>query len=189
MHRMGTLPCSTSVEFLTWRDKSLCDEMLDEFGLIEQPDCTLDRIVSGRLSLDDNQETAVGRHLPASSLGVAAVMDHFNKQFSIAAPSSSGRIIAIASAHHRLIDMYLFPNGDGRFSRFMYHAVDFSVGFGGQASRSASRGLARRLTYRGEYKRMMELADSLGYGDSDGWKNLADAALNIFYRVVPKGDV
>ena len=180
MHRKGTLPRPTSVEFLTWVHKSFYDEMPEEFRVIEHPDGTQEPIVPGRMRQDDDREVAVGRHLPPSSSRVAAFMDHFDKRFQIAARSSSGRIIAIASAHHRLNYIHPFPDGNGRVSRLMSHAMALTAGIGGQGLWSVSRGLARGLTDRGEYKRMMDLADSPRRRDRDGRGNLSEAALKTF---------
>jgi Fic family protein len=58
-----------------------------------------------------------------SSSRVAVFMDHFDKRFQIAARSASCRIIAIASAHHRLNYIHPFPDGNGRVSRLMSHAM------------------------------------------------------------------
>jgi hypothetical protein len=49
MHRKGTLPRPTSVEFLTWVHKSFNDEMPDEFRIIEHPDGTNEPIVPGHI--------------------------------------------------------------------------------------------------------------------------------------------
>ena len=136
MHRKGTLPRPTSVEFLTWVHKSFYDEMPDEFRVIEHPDGTQEPIVPGRMRQDDDREVAVGRHLPPSSSRVAAFMDHFDKRFQIAARSSSGRIIAIASAHHRLNYIHPFPDGNGRVSRLMSHAMALITWAGPQVNRS-----------------------------------------------------
>ena len=136
MHRIGTLPRPTSVEFLTWVHKSFYDEMPDEFRVIEHPDGTQKPIAPGRMRQDDDREAAVGRHLPPSSSCVAAFMDHFDKRFQIAARSSSGRIIAIASAHHRLNYIHPFPDGNGRVSRLMSHAMALITWAGPQVNRS-----------------------------------------------------
>lgn len=107
-------------------------------------------------------------------------MDHFDKRFQIAARSASGRIIAIASAHHRLNYIHPFPNGNGRVSRLMSHAMALTAGIGGQGLWSVSRGLARGLADSGEYKRMMDLADTPRRGDRDGRGNLSRAALKTY---------
>lgn len=150
MHRNGTLPRPTSIEFLTWVHKTFYDEMPDEFRVIEHPDEAQETIVPGRMRQEGDPEVAVGRHLPPSSSRVAAFMEHFDKRFQIAARSSSGGIFAIASAHHRLNYIHPFPDGNGRVSRLMSHAMALMAGIGGQGLWPISRGLARGLTDRGE---------------------------------------
>lgn len=180
MYREGSLPRPTSVAFLTWVHKAFYDEMPDEFRRIEHPDGTSEPIIPGRMRQERDSEVAVGRHLPPSSGRVAAFMDHFDKRFQIAARSASGRIIAIASAHHRLNYIHPFPDGNGRVSRLMSHAMALEAGIGGQGLWSVSRGLARGLADRGEYKRMMDLADTPRRGDRDGRGNLSEAALKSY---------
>jgi Fic family protein len=180
LHREGTLPRPTSVAFLTWVHKAFYAEMPDEFRRIEHPDGTSEPIIPGRMRQEGDIEVAVGRHLPPSSGRVAAFMDHFDKRFQIAARSASGRIIAIASAHHRLNFIHPFPDGNGRVSRLMSHAMALEAGIGGQGLWSVSRGLARGLADRGEYKRMMDMADTPRRGDRDGRGNLSQAALKTY---------
>ena len=179
-HRAGRLPRPTSLPFLTWVHRTFYEEMPDEFRVIDHPDGTREPIVPGRLRQAGDADVSVGRHLPPSSARVAAFMDHFDKRFQIAEGSASGRIIAIASAHHRLNYIHPFPDGNGRVSRLMSHAMALTAGIGGQGLWSVSRGLARGLTDRGEYKRMMDLADSPRRGDRDGRGNLSEAALATF---------
>jgi len=180
MHREGLLLRPTSVAFLTWVHKAFYDEMPDEFRRIEHPDGSTEPIIPGRIRQEGDSEVAVGRHLPPSSGRVAAFMDHFDRRFQIAARSASGRIIAIASAHHRLNYIHPFPDGNGRVSRLMSHAMALEAGIGGHGLWSVSRGLARGLTDRGEYKRMMDMADSPRRGDRDGRGNLSEAALKTY---------
>ena len=154
--------------------------MPDEFRGIEHPDGTREAIIPGHMPQEGDKVVAVSRHMPPSSSRVAAFMDHFDKRFQIAAPSPSGRIIAIASAHHRPNYIHPFPDGNGRVSRLMSHAMALSAGIGGQGLWSVSRGLARGLADRGEYKRMMDLADSPRRGDRHGSGNLSEAELKTF---------
>ena len=149
MHRNGTMPVPTSVAFLTWVHQAFYDKMPEEFRVIEHPDGTQEPIIPGRMRQDGDSEIAVGRHHPPSSARVAAFMDHFGKRYQIAARSASGRIIAIASAHHRLNYIHPFPDGNGRVSRLMSHAMALNAGIGGQGLWSISRGLARGQRDRG----------------------------------------
>ena len=180
MQRNGTMPVPTAVEFLAWVHQAFYNEMPEELRVIEHPDGSQEPIVPGRMRQDGDSEVAVGRHHPPSSVRVAAFMDHFDKRFQIATRSASGRIIAIASAHHRLNFIHPFPDGNGRVSRLMSHAMALNAGIGGQGLWSISRGLARGLKDRGEYKQMMDHADSPRHGDRDGRRNLSEAALKTF---------
>lgn len=180
MYLSGSLPRPTSVEFITWVHKVFYDEIPDEFRVVLHPDGTQEPIIPGRMRQEGDGEVKVGRHQPPSSSRVTAFMDHFDKRFQIAERSSSGRIIAIASAHHRLNYIHPFPDGNGRVSRLMSHAMALAAGIGGHGLWSVSRGLARGLADRGEYKRMMDMADSPRRGDHDGRGDLSEEALKTF---------
>jgi len=179
-HAKGELPPPTSTEFLTWVHRAFYEEMPEEFRYVEHPHGTRAEIIPGRMRSSSDTEVAVGRHQPPSSARVADFMAHFDKRFRSAERSASGRIIAIASAHHRLNYIHPFPDGNGRVSRLMSHAMALRAGVGGQGLWSVSRGLARGLEDRGEYKRMMDHADSPRRGERDGRGNLSEAALRDF---------
>jgi Fic family protein len=92
----------------------------------------------------------------------------------------ASRIMAVAAAHHRLNYIHPFPDGNGRVSRLMSHAMAHLAGIGAHGLWSISRGLARDLESRGEYKRMMDHADMPRQGDLDGRGNLSQRALADF---------
>lgn len=129
---------------------------------------------------DPQQEVAVGRHLPPSSKVVSDFMAYFEQRFRLAEMRTAARIVAIAIAHHRLNYIHPFPDGNGRVSRLVAHAMALSAGIGAHGLWSISRGLARGLTDRSEYKRMMDLADSPRQGDLDGRGNLSLKALEEY---------
>jgi hypothetical protein len=62
----------------------------------------------------------------------------------------------------------------------MSHAMALRAGIGAHGLWSVSRGLARGLDSRGDYKRMMDHADSPRQGDLDGRGNLSRRALAEF---------
>src|SRR2546423_13109889 len=64
----------------------------------------------------------------------------------------------------------------------MSHAMGYSAGIAAHGLWSISRGLARGLKSRGEYKTMMDRADAPREGDLDGRGNLSRAALIEFTR-------
>jgi Fic family protein len=107
-------------------------------------------------------------------------MAHFSKRFAVAENRASQRIIAIAAAHHRLTYIHPFIDGNGRVSRLLSHAMIHKGGIGGMGLWSISRGLARGLKDKSEYKRMLNYADSPRQGDRDGRGNLSESALKDF---------
>jgi Fic family protein len=86
----------------------------------------------------------------------------------------------MAAAHHRFNYIHPFPDGNGRVSRLMSHAMAWSAGIAAGGLWSISRGLARGLESRAEYKQMMDLADTPRQGALDGRGNLSEQALIEF---------
>ena len=113
MHRNEALPSPTSVAFLTRIHRVFYEEMPEDFRFVAHPDGRYEQIVPGRMRQEGDAEVAVGRHRPPSSARVADFMAYFEQRFEAAERSASGRIIAIASAHHRLNYIHPFPDGNG----------------------------------------------------------------------------
>jgi Fic family protein len=154
--------------------------MPNEFRFIEKPDGTRVEIIPGAFRSTSDHDVVVGKHHPPSPDRVLAFMEYFQMRFAGAEKQASQRIIAIASAHHRFNYVHPFPDGNGRVSRLMSQAMALRAGIGGNGLWSISRGLARGLKDRSEYKLMMDLADSPRQGDRDGRGNLSEAALIRF---------
>jgi len=125
-------------------------------------------------------DVAVGRHQPPSSARVAEFVDYFASRYRFADMGKASRIIAIAAAHHRFNFIHPFPDGNGRVSRLMSHAMAWEAGIASHGLWSISRGLARGLDSRAEYKQMMDLADTPRAGGIDGRGNLSQRALVEF---------
>lgn len=125
-------------------------------------------------------DVAVGRHLPPSSVRVDAFMEAFERRYRFAGMGKATRVVAMAAAHHRFNYIHPFPDGNGRVSRLMSHAMGLSAGIGAHGLWSVSRGLARGLSRRAEYKEMMDHADTPRQGDLDGRGNLSLRALGEF---------
>jgi Fic family protein len=122
----------------------------------------------------------VGRHIPPASDRVADFMAHFEARFRFDRLGKAAQIMAIAAAHHRFNYIHPFLDGNGRVSRLMSHAMAHKAGIGAHGLWSVSRGLARGLQSRSEYKQMMDHADMPRQGDLDGRGNLSERALGEF---------
>jgi Fic family protein len=125
-------------------------------------------------------DVAVGRHEPPSSERVPDFMEYFAARYRLAPLGTAGRLMAMAAAHHRFNYIHPFPDGNGRVSRLMSHAMALVAGVGAHGLWSISRGLSRGLASRSEYKLMMDYADTPRQGDLDGRGNLSLSALNEF---------
>jgi Fic family protein len=137
-------------------------------------------MVPGEWRSAPEHDVAVGRHQPPSSVVVDGFMRHFADRYRFDSLGRAGRIIAMATAHHRLNYIHPFPDGNGRVSRLMSHAMAWQAGIAAHGLWSVSRGLARGLASRTEYKQMMDLADTPRQGDLDGRGNLSQRALIEF---------
>jgi len=125
-------------------------------------------------------DVAVGRHQPPESRQVASFMSYFAERYRFDRLGKASRILAIPASHHRLAYIHPFPDGNGRVARLMSHAMAHIAGIGAHGLWSISRGLARGLEGGGEYRRMMDHADTPRQGDLDGRGNLSQRALAEF---------
>ena len=178
-HLDGTLDEPTSAAFAKWLHAEFYRDAPAEMLLVKGNGRTIE-MTPGEFRRRPEEEVSVGRHLPPSSDRVEAFMDHFAERYRFDRLGEAERIVAIAAAHHRFNYIHPFPDGNGRVSRLMSHAMALKAGIGAHGLWSISRGLARGIADRGEYKLMMDHADSPRGGDLDGRGNLSLRALNEF---------
>lgn len=175
----GKLGEPASVEFIKWLHlefyRGAPEEMLRIRGKAAEFIMT-----PGAWRSEPQHDVAVSRHVPPSSDRVDDFMRYFEQRYAFKPLKTAGRIMAIAAAHHRFNYIHPFPDGNGRVSRLMSHAMAQLAGIGSHDLWSISRGLARGLKTPSEYKRMMDLADTPRQGDLDGRGNLSLKALNEF---------
>lgn len=175
--RLGKMSVPTSVAFLSEVHKRFYEEMPESLRVMEGTDIP---VVPGQFRRDGDREVAVGQHLPPSSPAVAGFMAYFEKRFAVIEKEPGINIIAAASAHHRFNYIHPFLDGNGRVGRLMSHAMFQRYGVGSGGLWSISRGLARGLKDRGEYKQMMAVADAPRDNDLDGHGNLSLRTLTDF---------
>ena len=178
-HLQGTLGEPAEASFVRWlHEQFYVDASVEHLTITRTGGSYL--MQPGVFRHEQKHDNVVGRHVPPSSAVVPAFMDYFEQRFRLKPLGAAARIAAIAIAHHRLNFIHPFPDGNGRVSRLMAHAMALQSGIGAHGLWSMSRGLARGVSERGEYKRMMDVADSPRRNDLDGRGNLSLEALEQF---------
>ena len=179
MHAAGTLEDAASRNFIHWLHKEFYKELPESMLYMERKDLKI-RIVPGEFRSKPIHDVSVGRHQPPESNVVETFMEYFEKRYSFEDLGKGMRLAALGAAHHRFNYVHPFPDGNGRVSRLMSHAMSLHAGIGACGLWSVSRGLARGLESRQDYMRMMDHADMPRQGDLDGRGNLSLKALNTF---------
>lgn len=175
----GVLPAPASRDFLRWLHREFYSDAPESMLFIQTPERVV-RMTPGEWRTDVGHDVAVGRHVPPASARIADFMRYFEERFALDRMGRAAQIMAMASAHHRFNYIHPFPDGNGRVSRLMSHAMAAVSGIGARGLWSVSRGLARGLESRTDYKRMMDYADTPRQGDLDGRGNLSQKALQEF---------
>jgi Fic family protein len=173
------LPEPASADFLRWLHREFYRDAPETMLHVRGAGREF-TMAPGEWRSQPEHDVAVGRHVPPSSGEVSDFMRYFADRYRFDPMGKAGRIIAMAAAHHRFNYIHPFPDGNGRVSRLMSHAMAWRADIAAHGLWSISRGLARGLASRGEYKQMMDLADEPRQGDLDGRGNLSLKALVEF---------
>jgi Fic family protein len=146
----------------------------EELLWVEDPD-TGERlkVVPGELR---HRDVKVGQHAAVSPGAIPRLLAHFERTYRHLGKTDA--ILAAAAAHHRLLWIHPFLDGNGRVARLMSHAMLLeTLDTGGIWS--VARGLARNVaTYRGHLAR----CDLPRRNDLDGRGSLSEEALADFTR-------
>jgi Fic family protein len=175
----GKLPEPASMEFIRWLHREFYSDASKEMLTIRGAEREF-VMEPGAWRSGAEHDVAVGRHVPPSSDRIQDFMQYFERRYDFKPLKQAGRIMAMAAAHHRFNYIHPFPDGNGRVSRLMSHAMAQLAGVGAHGLWSISRGLARGLKRPSEYKTMMDVADTPRQGDLDGRGNLSQRALGEF---------
>ena len=121
-------------------------------------------------------DAKVGRHTAISPGALPRFMRRFEERF--AGLKDFEAILAAGPAHHRLLFIHPFSDGNGRVTRLMsYATLHRTLDTGGLWS--IARGLARR---EDEYKKHLAACDEIRRGNLDGRGHLGEAALSDFTK-------
>jgi len=164
----------TSPDYIIWLHKEFCGRLPEELLWVQNPDTGRRlRVVPGELRTGWVQ---VGSHIPPEAEALPSFLDRFAKAYDGRRLSKLKRIIAVAAAHHRLLWMHPFYDGNGRVARLMSHASLQRCGVG-SGLWSVARGLARNVS---DYKALLMAADEPRRGDLDGRGALSTRTLVQF---------
>jgi len=130
-------------------------------------------VVPGELR---HRDVMVGRHVSVSPAAVPRFLARFEQVYGRLGKTET--IISVAAAHHRLLWIHPFLDGNGRVARLMSHAMLLETLNTG-AIWSVARGLARRVD---EYKGHLAACDLKRRNDLDGRGNLSEENLAKFVR-------
>ena len=145
-----------------------------ELLIVSEPDTGEEIVmVPGDLRLRD---VRVGRHIPVSPGAVPRFLARFEETYGNLGRSET--IMTAAAAHHRLLWIHPFLDGNGRVARLMSHAVLLEVLDTGGIW-SVARGLAHNET---AYKDHLMACDQPRRNDLDGRGPRSEEALASFTR-------
>ncbi|MGD1102420.1 MAG: Fic family protein [Terriglobia bacterium] len=130
-------------------------------------------VVPGELR---QRDVKVGNHVPVSPGALPRFLERFAQAYGNIGKTES--VISTAAAHHRLVWIHPFMDGNGRVARLMSHAMMLDTLDTG-AVWSVARGLARHVS---EYKTLLANCDLPRRNDLDGRGSLSEEALADFTR-------
>jgi Fic family protein len=151
-----------------------CTLLPDELLWIENPDTGERlRVIPGQLR---DRDVRVGQHIPISPGAIPRFLARFENAYDRLGRTE--KILSAAAAHHRLLWIHPFLDGNGRVARLVSHATLLeTLDTGGMWS--VARGLARNVA---PYKSHLADCDQPRRSDLDGRGNLSEEALVAFTR-------
>lgn len=168
----GGLVSPTSPEGLRAVHRHFCELLPSELLVVRDPSSGREiPVIPGEFREDDVQ---VGRHIAISPGAVPRFLDRFHAVYCDLGRIDS--ILAAACAHHRLLWVHPFADGNGRVARLMsYGMLKDALDTGGLWS--VARGLARDDK---KYKHHLAACDLPRRNDLDGRGNLSEEELAKF---------
>lgn len=170
----GVTGRSTTMAGIREIHNRFCTLLPDALRWVETPDTRARvEVFPGALRTCDVE---VGRHVSISPGAVPRFLTRFERVY--AGMGKTDAILSAAAAHHRLLWIHPFLDGNGRVARLMSHASLLeTLDTGGVWS--VARGLARNVQ---TYKNHLASCDLPRRNDLDGRGNLSQESLAAFTR-------
>ena len=152
--------------------RRFCEELPENLLWAEDPESKERlKVAPGELRRSD---VKVGIHIPVSPIAVPRFLHRFEEVYDRLGKTET--ILATAAAHHRLLWIHPFLDGNGRVTRLLSHATLLEALDTG-AVWSIARGLARNVD---AYKTHLAACDQTRRNDLDGRGNLSEENLVDF---------
>jgi Fic family protein len=169
-----TVDQAVSPEGIIELHRRFCEALPEDLLWVDNPDTgERARVVAGELR---RQDVKVGQHIAVSPGALPRFLDRFGAGYG--GLGTVDRLVSTAAAHHRLLWMHPFLDGNGRVARLMSHAMLLGLLDTG-AVWSVARGLARNVS---QYKALLAHCDSARRNDLDGRGALSEEALAALTR-------
>ncbi|HKZ04131.1 MAG TPA: Fic family protein [Methylomirabilota bacterium] len=163
---------ATGVESIQEVHRRFCSELPDSLLRVDNPDTKETvKVVPGQLRTRD---VRVGRHIAISPGAVPRFLHRYHEVYGYL--GSIDTVMAAAAAHHRLLWIHPFLDGNGRVARLLSHAALLETLDTG-AVWSVARGLARNVE---AYKGHLAACDQTRRNDLDGRGHLSEENLVSF---------
>lgn len=163
-----------STDFILWLHREFCSRLPDDLLWVESHD------TGQRLRVEPGAfrqtHVRVGRHIAPEPEELPMILNRLVEGYGGKNLTRLRRIIAVAAAHHRLLWVHPFLDGNGRVARLFSYALLRELNVGSSLW-SVARGLARQ---QGAYKAALQAADEPRRGDLDGRGNLTLGGLEDF---------
>ena len=154
--------------------RRFCELLPDDLLWIEDPASKKRiKVIPGELR---HRDVKVGNHVAISPPAVPRFLKRFEDVYSQLGKTET--ILAAAAAHHRLVWIHPFIDGNGRVARLMSHAMLLEALESG-AVWSIARGLARTVD---AYKAHLAACDLTRRNDLDGRGHLSEESLTKFTK-------
>lgn len=167
----------TCQEFLCTIHREFYRLLPEEFRIVTNPETGRQSVViPGELR---EESVKVGYHQPPEHGSLKAFLHRFGEFYDPVRHHGALKLVAAAAAHHRLMWIHPFLDGNGRVARLFTEAYFHRIPIHGFGLWSVSRGLARRNV---DYKSALAFADVPRRNDLDGRGNLSNEGLVHFCR-------
>jgi len=160
-----------STDFLRWIHARFYSRIPEEMRYIEGDSGERQAVIPGEFR---RRGVRIGRHMPPGAEDLPTLMRVFENGYRLDHLHHPENLAAVFAAHHRLVWIHPFLDGNGRVARILLQAHLHRLELLGEGLWSMARGLAR-TNHR--YRELLGAADAKKHDMMDGRGNLTERGL------------